>query len=78
MSKEVKNQKQAVTEETKEVVTVEISDKLIGQFITVQNKINLLNEEIQRLMFVILEAKEVNYANKQVELSNDFKKITIQ
>jgi len=78
VSKEVKNQKQAVTEETKEVVTVEISDKLIGQFITVQNKINLLNEEIQRLMFVILEAKEVNYANKQVELSNDFKKITIQ
>jgi hypothetical protein len=59
-----------------EVVTLTKGN--IERFKQLQQQIQILNNEVNNLVAVILDAKEVEFKDKKISLSEDFTTITVE
>jgi hypothetical protein len=59
-----------------EVVTLTKGN--IERFKQLQQQIQILNNEVNNLVAVILDAKEVDFKDKKISLAEDFSTITIE
>lgn len=74
------------TKETKEVVKetiketgliVNVTNGNVERFKQLKNQVQILNNEINNLVGIILEVKEIDLKDKKIILSEDFTTITI-
>ena len=59
------------------VEEISISEALSNKLISLVQQREMANKGIEEAILTILEAKEIDYKDKQVDMSEDFKKIII-
>lgn len=61
-----------------EIKTITLTKGNIERFKQLQQQIQILNNEVNNLVAVILDAKEVEFKDKKISLSEDFTTITVE
>ena len=59
------------------VEEISISEALSNKLISLVQQREMANKGIEEAILTILEAKEIDYKDKQIDMSEDFKKIII-
>jgi TolA-binding protein len=61
-----------------EKLEIILTETNINRLKSLQQQIQALNGQVNEVVSIILEAKEIEYKDKKITLSNDFKTITIE